>query len=154
MSSSVGPDPGRAEQAASGAGTAVSAGAIDVTLPGVRPRLGHRHPHPLTQTVEELIDQFGRFSFSVARGPEVEDVRHTFEALNLPLACPARDPLDNFSLAGRTMLRSRTSTVQIRVKEQQPPRPPSGSSSGCSSRTTPDFSPSSKPGACSRRPVG
>src|SRR5690348_16101634 len=57
-----------------GAGTGVGdagirAGAIDVTLPGVRPRLGHRHP--LTQTADELIELFGRFGFEVARGPEV-----------------------------------------------------------------------------------
>jgi phenylalanyl-tRNA synthetase alpha chain len=100
------------------AGTA-AAGGTDVTLPGLRPRLGHRHP--LTQTAEELIDLFGRFGFSVARGPEVEDVFHNFEALNIPASHPARDPLDNFYLSGGTMLRSQTSTVQIRVMEQQPP---------------------------------
>jgi phenylalanyl-tRNA synthetase alpha chain len=111
---------------------------IDVTLPGVRPRLGHRHP--LTQTADELIDIFGRFGFSVARGPEVEDVYHNFDALNIPPNHPARDPLENFYLAaaksgagsahgqrpagsdpGRSMLRSQTSTVQIRVMESQPP---------------------------------
>lgn len=105
---------------------------IDVTLPGLRPRLGHRHP--LTQTAEELIDLFGRFGFAVARGPEVEDVRHNFDALNIPPSHPARDPLDNFYLAvgekaagaglpgsGVPMLRSQTSTVQIRVMEAQPP---------------------------------
>ncbi len=92
---------------------------IDVTLPGHRPKLGHRHP--LTQTADELIDLFGRFGFAVARGPEVEDVRHNFEALNIPPSHPARDPLDNFYLPGGTMLRSQTSTVQIRVMERQPP---------------------------------
>ena len=92
---------------------------FDVTLPGLRPRLGHRHP--LTQTADELIDIFGRFGFAVARGPEVEDVRHNFDALNIPPVHPARDPLDNFYLAGGTMLRSQTSTVQIRVMESQPP---------------------------------
>jgi phenylalanyl-tRNA synthetase alpha chain len=103
-----------------------------VTLPGIRPRLGHRHP--LTQTADELIDLFGRFGFAVARGPEVEDVRHNFDALNIPPSHPARDPLDNFylSVGNRTagmshpaadaaMLRSQTSTVQIRVMEAQPP---------------------------------
>ena len=65
--------------------------------PGIRPRLGHRHP--LTQTADELIDLFGRFGFAVARGPEVEDVRHNFDALNIPPSHPARDPLDNFYLA-------------------------------------------------------
>jgi phenylalanyl-tRNA synthetase alpha chain len=92
---------------------------IDLTLPGHRPRLGHRHP--LTQTTDELIDLFGRFGFAVARGPEVEDVRHNFEALNIPPSHPARDPLDNFYLGEGTMLRSQTSTVQIRVMENQPP---------------------------------
>jgi phenylalanyl-tRNA synthetase alpha chain len=103
-----------------GAATGVGgAGAFDVTLPGVRPRLGHRHP--LTQTADELIELFGRLGFEVARGPEVEDVRHNFEALNIPPAHPARDPLDNFYLPGGTMLRSQTSTVQIRVMEHRPP---------------------------------
>jgi len=121
----------------------VTAG-LDVTLPGVRPRLGHRHP--LTATADELIDLFGRFGFAVARGPEVEDIHHNFDALNIPLNHPARDPFDNFYLAasgepavpetamsstsqlgtaplapGRIMLRSQTSTVQIRVMESQPP---------------------------------
>jgi len=97
-----------------------AAGAIDVTLPGAIPRLGHRHP--LTQTADELIDLFGRFGFSVARGPEVEDIHHNFDALNIPPSHPARDPLDNFFLSEGTMLRSQTSTVQIRVMEAQ--RPP------------------------------
>jgi len=99
---------------------AVAAGAIDVTLPGAIPRLGHRHP--LTQTADELIDLFGRFGFSVERGPEVEDIHHNFDALNIPPSHPARDPLDNFFLSEGTMLRSQTSTVQIRVMEAQ--RPP------------------------------
>ncbi|MFO0952560.1 MAG: phenylalanine--tRNA ligase subunit alpha [Isosphaeraceae bacterium] len=93
--------------------------ALDVTLPGTRPRLGHRHP--LTQTADELIDIFGRFGFAVARGPEVEDVHHNFDALNIPPVHPARDPLDNFYLSNGTMLRSQTSTVQIRVMERQAP---------------------------------
>ncbi len=124
---------GALEQAFEGAKSrlerpATSGDGIDVTLPGVRPRLGHRHP--LTQTADELIDIFGRFGFSVARGPEVEDVYHNFDALNIPANHPARDPLDNFYLAApagavdhsrATMLRSQTSTIQIRVMESQPP---------------------------------
>jgi phenylalanyl-tRNA synthetase alpha chain len=109
---------------------ATDAGALDVTLPGIPIRFGHRHP--LTQTTEELIDLFGRFGFAVARGPEVEDTYHNFDALNIPPTHPARDPLDNFYLAvgGRTatgtpagscMLRSQTSTVQIRVMTAQAP---------------------------------
>ena len=103
---------------------------IDVTLPGILPRVGHCHP--LTQTSNELIDLFGRFGFAVARGPEVEDTYHNFDALNIPPSHPARDPLDNFYLAsaeknpgptiGRPfMLRSQTSPVQIRVMETQKP---------------------------------
>jgi phenylalanyl-tRNA synthetase alpha chain len=101
------------------AATPSVSGGLDVTLPGARPRLGHRHP--LTQTADELIDLFGRFGFAVARGPEIEDVRHNFDALNIPPAHPARDPLENFYLADGTMLRSQTSTIQIRVMEHQPP---------------------------------
>ncbi|WP_169975283.1 phenylalanine--tRNA ligase subunit alpha [Tautonia rosea] len=93
---------------------------LDVTRPGTpRPRLGHRHP--LTQTADELIDLFGRLGFGVARGPEVEDVFHNFEALNIPLSHPARDPADNFYLSDGALLRSQTSTIQIRVMERQAP---------------------------------
>lgn len=99
---------------------------FDPTIPGPRPRLGHLHP--ITQTIEELKDIMGRLGFSVAEGPEIEDEWHNFEALNIPLSHPARDPLDNFYLSvgetthGQTMLmRSQTSTVQIRVMENKPP---------------------------------
>jgi phenylalanyl-tRNA synthetase alpha chain len=99
---------------------------FDPTLPGPRPRLGHLHP--LTQTIEELKDIMGRLGFTVATGPEIEDERHNFEALNIPASHPARDPLENFylSVAGVAtgeplLLRSQTSTVQIRVMESTPP---------------------------------
>ncbi|MCE9606984.1 MAG: phenylalanine--tRNA ligase subunit alpha [Planctomycetia bacterium] len=108
----------------------VAAGpAFDSSQPGLRPRLGHLHP--LTQTVEELKEIMGRLGFTVAHGPEIEDERHNFEALNIPAAHPARDPLENFylatakKLAGEAdapmLLRSQTSTVQIRVMESTPP---------------------------------
>jgi phenylalanyl-tRNA synthetase alpha chain len=83
--------------------------------------------HPITQTIEELKGIMGRLGFSVADGPEIEDERHNFEALNIPLEHPARDPLDNFYLpvaaavGGALLLRSQTSTVQIRVMENTPP---------------------------------
>jgi phenylalanyl-tRNA synthetase alpha chain len=99
---------------------------FDPTLPGRRQPLGRLHP--ITQTIEELKDIMGRLGFTVADGPEIEDERHNFEALNIPLEHPARDPLDNFYLAtsvearrGDVLLRSQTSTVQIRVMEQSPP---------------------------------
>jgi len=99
---------------------------FDTSLPGKPSKLGHLHP--ITQTIEELKDIMGRLGFSVADGPEIEDERHNFEALNIPLAHPARDPLENFYLATAKktspnvlLLRSQTSTVQIRVMEKTPP---------------------------------
>src|SRR6188768_4105637 len=100
---------------------------FDPTLPGQPLRIGHLHP--LTQTIEELKDIMGRLGFTVASGPEIEDEWHNFEALNIPASHPARDPLENFflstakSIAGKSsdekplLLRSQTSTVQIRVME-------------------------------------
>ncbi len=104
-------------------GAAVTAGraeAFDFTVPGKRVRRGTLHP--LTHTIEELIRIFGRLGFELADGPEVEDEWHNFEALNIPPEHPARDPNDNFYLDPRRLLRSQTSTVQIRVMERQ--RPP------------------------------
>jgi phenylalanyl-tRNA synthetase alpha chain len=121
---------------------------LDITLPGERLRLGRRHP--LTQTIDEFKDIMGRFGFTVAEGPEIEDEHHNFVALNIPEDHPARDPLENFYLStgargipaesrdgGPTravsrsqpgsggespiLLRSQTSTVQIRVMEGTPP---------------------------------
>ncbi|MCE5266684.1 MAG: phenylalanine--tRNA ligase subunit alpha [Planctomycetaceae bacterium] len=91
----------------------------DPTVPGVRMRLGRLHP--ITQTIEELKEIMGRLGFSVAEGPEVEDSWHNFEALNIPPEHPARDPLENFYLAPGLLLRSQTSTVQIRVMEKTKP---------------------------------
>lgn len=104
---------------------------FDATLPGRKPRLGHLHP--LTQTIEDLKEIMGRLGFTVASGPEIEDEWHNFEALNIPASHPARDPLENFYLSTAAaavppgagaplLLRSQTSTVQIRVMEQT--RPP------------------------------
>jgi phenylalanyl-tRNA synthetase alpha chain len=98
---------------------------IDVTEPGTPPKLGRQHI--ITQTIDELLEVFGRMGFDVATGPEVEDEHHNFEALNIPREHPARDPLDNFYLTDPTgdnpyLMRSQTSTVQIRVMEKtQPP---------------------------------
>ena len=97
----------------------VVADAIDVTRPGQTLPVGRRHP--LTQTTEELVGIFGKLGFSVARGPEIEDVWHNFAALNIPESHPARDPSDNFFTGPETLLRSQTSTVQIRVMERRQP---------------------------------
>ncbi len=100
--------------------------ALDVTLPGRPWSLGRRHP--LTQTLDTFRDLMGRFGFTVVDGREIEDEYHNFEALNIPDDHPARDPLDNFYLAaahsaagGPMLLRSQTSTVQIRTMEKTPP---------------------------------
>jgi phenylalanyl-tRNA synthetase alpha chain len=92
---------------------------IDVTLPGRLPRIGKRHI--ITQTINELLEIFARMGFSVAYGPEVEDEWHNFVALNIPAEHPARDPLDNFYIDDGTLLRSQTSTIQIRVMEKTKP---------------------------------
>lgn len=98
----------------------------DITLPGESPAIGHTHL--LTQTTREICEICARMGFEVTYGPEVEDERHNFDALNIPSWHPARDELDNFYIdegtgrPGKTMLRSQTSTVQIRVMEtRQPP---------------------------------
>ena len=92
---------------------------IDVTLPGRIPNIGK--PHVITQTISELLEIFGRMGFSVAYGPEVEDEWHNFIALNIPPEHPARDPMDNFYIDDNTLLRSQTSTIQIRVMEENKP---------------------------------
>ncbi len=109
----------RAGQAKAAKPRAKAAG-VDVTLPGRRPRIGHAHI--ISQTVDEICEIFGRMGFEIAYGPEVEDDRHNFVALNSPPEHPARDPLDNFYIDPRVMLRSQTSTVQIRTMERR--RPP------------------------------
>jgi phenylalanyl-tRNA synthetase alpha chain len=93
--------------------------AVDVTLPGREFSIGS--PHVITQTTNELLDIFGRMGFNVAYGPEVEDEWHNFVALNIPPEHPARDPLDNFYIEDNVLLRSQTSTIQIRVMETTKP---------------------------------
>ena len=98
---------------------AEAASALDVTLPGRRPLLGCAHP--LSQLTDELIGIFQGMGFDVADGPEAEDEYHNFDALNTPADHPARDLHDTFYLAGGGLMRTHTSTVQIRVMEQTPP---------------------------------
>jgi phenylalanyl-tRNA synthetase alpha chain len=105
------------------------AGAVDVTLPGRRPRIGHRHPLTILRDRIEAI--FTRFGFLVIDGPELEDDYHNFEALNMPREHPARDMQDTLYLAApvtsavgspATLLRTHTSGMQIRhMEEFQPP---------------------------------
>ncbi|MBL7184749.1 MAG: phenylalanine--tRNA ligase subunit alpha [Phycisphaerae bacterium] len=92
---------------------------VDVTLPGLPVNIGK--PHVITQTLNELLEIFGRMGFGVAYGPEVEDEWHNFIALNIGPEHPARDPSDNFYIDDNTLLRSQTSTIQIRVMERTKP---------------------------------
>src|ERR1017187_2962621 len=110
----------------------------DFTLPGRRRALGKLHP--LTQVTDDIVRAFRKIGFAVADGPEIEDEYHCFDALNTPADHPARDSQDTFYVAtnagsvppslggegrgegGRpSLLRTHTSSVQIRVMEKQPP---------------------------------
>ncbi len=93
----------------------------DFTLPGRRPQIGKLHP--LTQVTDDIVRSFRKIGFAVADGPEIEDEYHCFDALNTPADHPARDSQDTFYLNTETrwLLRTHTSSVQIRVMEKQPP---------------------------------
>jgi len=92
---------------------------IDVTLPGRPVRIGKTHV--ITQTLNDLLEIFGRMGFAVAYGPEVEDEWHNYGALNMGPEHPSRDPFDAFYIDDNTLLRSHTSPVQIRVMENTKP---------------------------------
>lgn len=94
--------------------------ALDVTLPGRGLQSGGLHP--ITLTLERIISLFSSAGFEVADGPEIEDDFHNFEALNIPPHHPARTMHDTFYVEGNKMLRTHTSSVQIRYMEtHQPP---------------------------------
>jgi phenylalanyl-tRNA synthetase alpha chain len=107
----------------------------DFSLPGRRRWVGKIHP--LTQVTDDIVRSFRKLGFAVADGPEIEDEYHCFDALNTPADHPARDSQDTFYVdpyagdsfksaihhasAKRSLLRTHTSSVQIRVMEKQPP---------------------------------
>lgn len=93
--------------------------ALDVTLPGNRRRIGHRHP--LTIVRKEIEDIFISMGYTVEDGPEVESTYYNFDALNIPAGHPARDPRDTFYVADNTLLRTHTSPVQVRTMEKIKP---------------------------------
>ena len=93
---------------------------LDVTLPGTRPRRGHLHP--LTQICREVEDIFLGLGYEIVDSREVETVWHNFDALNQPLTHPSRSHRDTFYIDADTLLRTHTSTGQIRTMEtRQPP---------------------------------
>ncbi len=101
----------------------------DFTLPGRRRPLGKLHP--LTQVADDIVRAFRKIGFAVADGPEIEDEFHCFDALNTPADHPARDLQDTFYVKSEAdskletqnlkLLRTHTSSVQIRVMQKQPP---------------------------------
>jgi phenylalanyl-tRNA synthetase alpha chain len=93
---------------------------IDITLPGIRPPLGHSHP--LTLVRREIEEIFYSIGYSIEDGPEIETAYYNFEALNIPEHHPARDAQDTFYISNSLLLRTHTSPVQIRVMEKR--RPP------------------------------
>ena len=92
---------------------------IDVTLPGKKIRLGHKHP--MSIILDEVKDIFIGMGFNVVEGPEIESDYYNFEALNLSKNHPARDTQDTFYIDENTLLRTQTSSVQIRTMEKQEP---------------------------------
>ena len=94
--------------------------AIDVTMPGVRFEAGRRHP--LNIVLEDLKSIFRGMGYTVVDGPEVEETKYVFDMLNTDEGHPARDPQDTFYITDSILLRTQTSSVQIRtmLKEKPP----------------------------------
>ena len=92
---------------------------IDITLPGRSIPAGGLHP--VTRTMQRIEKLFSQMGFSASHGPEIEDDYHNFEALNIPESHPARAMHDTFYFDDKTVLRTHTSPVQIRVMEQSEP---------------------------------
>src|ERR1700730_5867736 len=108
---------------------------IDISLPGATGPIGYSgysgysghlplergSLHPRAQMIERSIQIFRRMGFALADGPDIEDEWHCFDALNTPPDHPARNEQDTFYLPDGRLLRTHTSTVQIRTMESAPP---------------------------------
>ena len=92
---------------------------LDITMPGVSRPLGH--VHPLNGTIDRILEVFVGLGYTVATGPHMETDYYNFEALNTPPDHPARDMQDTFYLPGGNLLRTHTSSVQIRHMENREP---------------------------------
>ena len=97
----------------------LAAEAIDITLPGRRAERGGLHP--VTRTLERIIEIFGRLGYELSEGPEIEDDWHNFEALNFPPHHPARAMHDTFYFGDGRLLRTHTSGVQVRYMGDHAP---------------------------------
>ncbi|MBR1384484.1 MAG: phenylalanine--tRNA ligase subunit alpha [Ruminococcus sp.] len=92
---------------------------LDITLPGKSPKVGR--PHPLNAVLAEVEEVFLGMGFDIVEGPEVESDYYCFEALNMPKHHPARDTQDTFYINDNVLLRTQTSSVQIRTMEKMKP---------------------------------
>jgi phenylalanyl-tRNA synthetase alpha chain len=101
------------------AADAAAVSTLDLSLPGTFPASGTLHP--LTQLMDRAVQCFRRMGFAIADGPDIETEWHCFDALNTPPDHPARNEQDTFYLPDGRLLRSHTSSVQIRVMETTPP---------------------------------
>jgi phenylalanyl-tRNA synthetase alpha chain len=107
------------EQALASAADAGVLASLDITLPGTRREAGSMHP--LTLLLDKSVRIFRRMGFGLADGPDIETEWHCFDALNTPPDHPARNEQDTFYLPDGRLLRTHTSTVQVRTMESQPP---------------------------------
>ncbi|MEI6338647.1 MAG: phenylalanine--tRNA ligase subunit alpha, partial [Verrucomicrobiota bacterium] len=107
------------EQTLAAAADAVALDALDITLPGTRRDAGSMHP--LTQLLDQAVRIFRRMGFVLADGPDIETEWHCFDALNTPADHPARNEQDTFYLPDGRLLRTHTSTVQVRTMASQTP---------------------------------
>ncbi len=93
---------------------------IDITLPGRRMKVGKLHP--ITSLINDIVRIFNKLGFISIDAPQLEDEFHNFDALNIPEHHPARDDQDSFYIYENNLLRTQTSSAQIRIMEQyQPP---------------------------------
>ncbi len=110
----------RAELEASLREQALGVRGLDISLPGVEePPLGKLHP--ITRVFRDMVEFFSSMGFAIEEGPEVETQYNNFEALNMPEVHPARDEQDTFYVEGGNVLRTHTSTVQIRTMTGRTP---------------------------------
>lgn len=91
----------------------------DITLPGIAREVGHKHP--LIKTMEDIIEIFVRMGFKSVDSPEIEGEFYNFEALNIPKDHPSRETFHTFYVEDGHLLRSQTSTAQIRIMEKEKP---------------------------------
>ena len=102
-----------AELAAKALKDRIAGETLDITLPGKRAEIGHKHP--ITLTTEAIADTFLGMGYEIAEGPDIELDMFNFEFLNIPKGHPARDVQDSFFINDNVVLRTHTSPVQVRT---------------------------------------